>query len=254
MRIGFDAHILAPEHHKYHPEIAAYTRELLRHLVDAAPNDTFIVFLDARTPPSEVQEFTGRPNVEIRHFPFTQYRAYLPFFYAHMLVSGFLSAANLDVFHSPEGLIPYLYPGAIITTFHWIPLGTRGTNIFLQSWMLGARVGFKALCWKAARILLRREGDKKLLCDVHQYPTSRAIVLHCEDLETVDWKKHTADVLAVYREVVAESKGGWLSRLPRPRLPRIDAQRLVRGLPRLPRGASAKWGLRRAPRKSASKP
>ncbi|TSC72751.1 MAG: Mannosyltransferase B-like protein [Parcubacteria group bacterium Gr01-1014_38] len=221
MRIGFDAHILAPEHHKYHPEIAAYTRELLRRLVAANQGDTFVVFLDARTPPSEVTEFAGRPNVEIRHFPFTQYRAYLPFFYSHMLVSAFLSAAKLDVFHSPEGLIPYLYPGNIIATFHWVPLGERGTNVFLKTWMLGARVGFKALCRKAGRILLRREGDKKLLCDVHGYPEAQAVVVHCEDLGEVDWKKHTADVLAVYRDVVEESKKGWLSRLPRPRLPRL---------------------------------
>lgn len=221
MRIGFDAHILAPEHHKYHPEIAAYTRELLRHLLDAAPNDTIVVFLDARTPPGEVSEFTGRPNVEIRHFPFAQYRAYLPFFYAHMLVAGFLTAASLDIFHSPEGLIPYLYPGTSIATFHWVPLGKRGTNVFLNSWMLGARVGFKALCRKAARILLRREGDKKLLCDVHRYPDSRAVVIHCEDLAAVDWEKHTRDVLAVYRDVVQKHTDGWLSRLPRPRLPRL---------------------------------
>lgn len=232
MRIGFDAHILAPEHHKYHPEIAAYTRELLRHLLTADPSNAFVVFLDARAPPNEVTEFAGRPNVEIRHFPFTQYRAYLPFFYAHMLVSAFLSAAKLDVFHSPEGLIPYLYPGNIIATFHWVPLGERGTNVFLKTWMLGARVGFKALCRKAGRILLRREGDKKLLCDVHGYPEAQAVVVHCEDLGEVDWKKHTADVLAAYRDVVEQSKKGWLSRLPRPRLPR----------------------LRRTSKKSASKP
>lgn len=221
MRIGFDAHILAPEHHKYHPDIAVYTRELLRHLVAANPADTFVVFLDARTPPAEVAEFTDRPNVEIRHFPFTQYRAYLPFFYAHMLVSAFLSAAKLDLFHSPEGLIPYLYPGDSIATFHWVPLGERGTNVFLKTWMLGARVGFSALCRKAVRILLRREGDKKLLCEVHRYPESRAVVIHCEDLGEVDWEKHTADVLAVYRDVVQQRKDGWLSRLPRPRFPRL---------------------------------
>lgn len=224
MRIGFDAHILAPEHHKYHPEIAAYTKQLLRNLVERDGENTYVIFLDARTPPSDAAEFAGKSNVEIKHFPFAQYRAYLPFFYSHLLVSGLLTAARLDVFHSPEGLIPYLYPGKIVTTFHWVPLGERGTNIFLQTWMLGARIGFAALCRKAHRILLRREGDFKLLCDVHRYPAERAVVLHCEDLGAVDWNAHAAAVLAIYRAVVAR-KRRLLPRLPKPRLPRLRKKR-----------------------------
>lgn len=231
MRIGFDAHILTPEHHKHHLEIATYTKALLRNLLQKNTSDTYVVFLDARTPPAEIEEFAGKPNVEIRHFPFAQYRAYLPFFYSHMLVSAFLTAARLDVFHSPEGLIPYLYPGRIVATFHWVPLGERGTNIFLATWMFGARMGFAALCRKAHRLILRRDGDRKLLCDVHRYPVDRAVVLHCEDLGAVDWPVHAAEVLRVYRDVASRKR-----RLL-PRLPRIDAKRLVRGLPtpRLPK-------------------
>lgn len=227
MRIGFDAHILAPEHHKYHPEIAAYTKELLRHLLATDAENTYVVFLDARTPPADVAEFAGRPNVEIKSFPFAHYRAYLPFFYSHMLVSSILLAERLDVFHSPEGLIPYLYPGRIVATFHWIPLGEKGTNVFLQTWMLGARLGFSALARKADRIIVRRQGDHALLCDVHRYPKGRAVLLHCEDLEEVDWKAHAAEMLAVYRDVT-KKRPGLLSRLPTPRLPDIGARRLVR--------------------------
>jgi len=245
MRIGFDAHILAPEHHKYHPEIAMYTKLLLRALLAVDVENTYVVFLDARTPAADVAEFAGRPRVEIRHFPFTQYRAYLPFVYTHMLVSSCLTAARLDVFHSPEGLIPYLYLGNIVATFHWVPLGERGTNVFLKTWMFGARMGFSVLCRKAVRILLRREGDKKLLCEVHRYPERRAVVMHCEDLGSVDWDTHVADVLAVYRDVVQSRKPGLLARLPKPRLPRgvltewglprLGGRRLARKLPRLRR-------------------
>lgn len=227
MRIGFDAHILAPEHHKYHPEIAEYTKQLLRALLESDRENTYVMFLDARTPPEDAAIFVGKPNVEIKHFPFTQYRAYLPFFYSHMLVSGLLTAAGLDLFHSPEGLIPYLYPGKIVATFHWIPLGEQGTNIFLQTWMFGARIGFAALARKAHRILLRRDGDRQLLCDVHRYPADRAVVAHCEDLEVVDWKQHAAEVLSVYRDLASRKR-----RLL-PRLPRIGAKRLVGGFGKL---------------------
>lgn len=228
MRIGFDAHILAPEHHKYHPEIAAYTRELLRRLVALAPEQTFVVFLDERTPPQEVEEFTGKPGIEIRHFPFTQYRAYLPFFYSHLLVSAFLTKAKLDLFHSPEGLIPYLYPGPVVATFHWVPLGEREANVFSQTWMFGARLGFAALVRKAERVLLRREGDKKLLCDVHGFPEKRAVVAHCEDLENMDWDTHARQILGVYKDVKEHPTPGLLARIPKPKLPRPR-------LPRLPR-------------------
>lgn len=227
MRIGFDAHILSPEHHKHHPEIAAYTRELLRHLLERDQTNTYVVFLDARTRPVDVAEFMGRPNVEIKHFPFAQYRAYLPFVYSHMLVSSFLTAARLDLFHSPEGLIPYLYPGRIVATFHWIPLGERGTNIFLKTWMLGARMGFAALCRKAEYILLRRDGDKKLLCDVHRFPEERAVVVHCEDLGEVDWQAHVGEVLKVYRDV--GTRKGFLARLPKPSLPRFRRGKPAKG-------------------------
>lgn len=228
MRIGFDAHILTPEHHKHHPEIANYTRELLRHLLAHDTENTYVVFLDARTPPAEVEEFGGKKNVEIHHFPFAQYRAYLPFFYSHMLVSAFLTAARLDVFHSPEGLIPYLYPGKVVATFHWVPVGARGTNIFLKTWMLGARLGFAALCRKADCILLRREGDKALLCQVHRYPAERAILVHSEDIADTDWGSHAAQVLATYRTVA--QKPGFLKRFPRPRLPRLGrSPRAARG-------------------------
>lgn len=226
MRIGFDAHILTPEHHKHHAEIAQYTRELLRALLRVDRENTYIVFLDARTPPAEAEEFAGRPNVEIKHFPFAQYRAYLPFVYAHMLVSAFLTAARLDVFHSPEGLIPYLYPGKIVTTFHWVPLGERGTNIFMRTWMLGARMGFAALAWRAHRVLLRREGDKALLCTVHHFPAERAVVTHCEDFSDLDWDGHARQILGVYQDL-APQRRGLLGGLPR-----IGAQRLVRRLPR----------------------
>lgn len=203
MRIGIDAHILSPEHHKHHPEIAEYTRSLLNALLEQDTENSYVIFVDARLPKDELEKLK-RKNTEIRYFPFNQYRAYLPFFYSHMLISSILTAAWLDLFHSPEGLIPYLYPGKVIATFHWVPLGKRDSNIFVNTWMLGARVGFSALCRKASHILLRTSKDRDILCGIHNYPENRAHVIACVDCKTVDWKEHAREVINIYNSTKKE--------------------------------------------------
>lgn len=164
---------------------------------DKKDEHTFVLFFDSRM--KDTKKFTHtkngkpRPNVEVRYFPFVQYRAYLPVVYSHMLISGFLTAARLDVFHSPEGLIPFVYPGKIITTFHYVPRGALESNLFVRSYMLGARVAFAQLCRRAWRIIVSKENDKKLLIARHGYPIKQIVVM--PNLGEV--KK----LLATYREV-----------------------------------------------------
>lgn len=210
MRIGIDAHVLSPEHHKHHPDIAAYTERLIEALLALNGPDTYVLFMDARTSAKDLERFK-RPNVEIKHFPFTTYRAYLPFVYSHMLVSSLLAAARLDVFHSPEGLIPYLYPGKVVATFHWVPTGKRDSNIFVKTWMLGARTGFRAFCRKADCIVLKNGRDHDILCEMHSYPKDRARVILCEDMNTVDWAEHAREMHDVYIDVVTNPKKSPLS-------------------------------------------
>lgn len=200
MRIGIDAHIILPEHKRYDPKIARYTEQLIRHLVEAdiGREHTWVLFFDSRI--KDVKQFE-RKNVEIRHFPFVQYRRYLPVMYSHMLVSSFLTAARLDIFHSPEGLIPFVYPGKIIATFHYVPKGETESNLFVRTFMLGARVAFAQLCKRARRIIVNKTQDKKLLNERHGYPESRTIVMETEDIERVDWPKRVKDLMEVYEEV-----------------------------------------------------
>src|SRR3989344_7219031 len=122
MRIGIDAHITLKEHKRYDRRIARYTEDLILNLIDSdtKKEHTWVLFFDSRMKNTKKFE---RENVEIKHFPFVQYRKYMPVLYSHMLISAFLTAARLDIFHSPEGLIPFMYPGKIITTFHYVPKG-----------------------------------------------------------------------------------------------------------------------------------
>jgi hypothetical protein len=207
MRIGIDAHIILPKHKRYDPKIARYTEQLIRYLMeaDAKKEHTWVLFFDERMPVSETDKLK-RDNVEIKRFPFVQYRRYLPVVYSHMLISSFLVAARLDLFHSPEGLIPFLYPGKIITTFHYVPRGKSESNLFVKTFMFGAQAAFSQLCKRAKRIIVDKPSDKKLLSEVHGYDAGRVVVMESEDLERVDWGKYVEQLVALYGEVAHEKE------------------------------------------------
>lgn len=193
MRIGIDAHIILPEHKRYDPKIARYTEQVIKQLLasDTKQEHTWVLFFDDRM--KNTKPFEGS-NVEIKRFPFVQYRKYLPVVYSHMLISSFLATARLDVFHSPEGLIPYVYPGKIVSTFHYVPRGGSDSNIFVRTFMLGARAAFSQLCKRARRIIVNSEANKKLLVERHDYPASRVVVMAAPT---------ASDLLAVYRAVAS---------------------------------------------------
>lgn len=205
MRIGIDAHIILPQHKRFDARIARYTEQLILHLTngDKEQKHTWVLFFDERM--KDTKKFE-RPNVEIKHFPFVQYRQYLPVVYSHMLISGFLTAARLDVFHSPEGLIPFVYPGNIVTTFHYVPRGATESNLFVRTFMLGARVAFAQLCRRAGRIVVGKPSDRIMLQEVHGYPEERVAVLEVDDLDQVDWAKYVKAMMKVYEGVVTPVK------------------------------------------------
>lgn len=207
MRIGIDAHIVLPKHKRYDPRIARYTEKLIEQLMEAdkAQEHTWVLFFDNRM--KDTKKFE-RKNVEIKHFPFVHYRQYLPVVYSHMLISSFLRAAKLDVFHSPEGLIPMLYPGKVVTTFHYVPKGETESNLFMRTFMLGARTAFAQLCKRADRIIVDKRSDKKILTDIHGYPEARVVLAEMEDLERVDWQKKIRSLMKVYEEVGEKKKKG----------------------------------------------
>ena len=203
MRIGIDAHIILAKHKRYDPKIARYTEKLIANLIaaDKKAEHTWVLFFDARMKGSKKLKKFELPNVEIKHFPFVQYRKYLPVLYSHMLISSFLTAARLDVFHSPEGLIPFLYPGRIVTTFHYVPTGESESNIFVRTFMLGARAAFAQLCKRAKKIVVNNGADKTLLLDKHSCDNKQVIVMATEDIAQVEWDKRVKDLMGLYKEV-----------------------------------------------------
>lgn len=203
MRIGIDAHIILKEHKRYDRRIAKYTEDLIMNLIDSDEKGehTWVLFFDSRI--KDTKKFE-RDNVEIKHFPFVQYRKYMPVVYSHMLIAGFLTAARLDVFHSPEGLIPFMYPGNIITTFHYVPKGESESNVFVRTFMLGARVAFAQLCRRAKRIIVNKVSDKELLHKKHGYSEKQIVLMEQDDINQVVWSRRVKELKKLYKNVAGK--------------------------------------------------
>jgi len=94
-----------------------------------------------------------------------------------------------------------MYPGKIITTFHYVPRGASESNLFVRTFMLGARSAFAQLCKRARVIIVNKRSDKVLLADRHGYPASRIVAMEMGDMERVDWASRTRELMKVYKEV-----------------------------------------------------
>ncbi len=206
MRIGIDAHIILPKHKRYDPKIARYTEQLILNLLDADKEQkhTWVLFFDERM--KNTRKFE-RSNVEIKRFPFVHYRRYLPVIYSHMMISAFLAAAKLDIFHSPEGLIPFVYRGKKVTTFHYVPKGKSESNLFVRTFMLGARMAFSQLCKRANVIIVNKRSDETLLSKSHRVKPDKVVVMETDDIERVDWSVRVKELMALYKRVVKTKRG-----------------------------------------------
>lgn len=203
MRIGIDAHIILPQHKRYNPKIAEYTDQLVTNLLkaDKDKKHTWVLFFDQRMKGSKKLKKYEGTNVEIKHFPFVYYRKYLPVVYSHMLISSYITAARLDVFHSPEGLIPMLYPGRIVTTFHYVPHRTSESNLFVRTFMLGARVAFSSLCKRAKKIIVNSQEEKARLIDRHGCKDKQVVIMNINPSQKINWQTEAKKLLAVYKTV-----------------------------------------------------
>jgi len=119
MRIGIDARsILNPEKGDA-IGIGHYTYQLIRHLLKNDTENEYVIFFDFRVREKDVKKFS-RPNVEIKFYPFSDYKKYLPGAYSEILGMATLQKEKLDVLHamSASNRIPTGYNGKTVVTFH----------------------------------------------------------------------------------------------------------------------------------------
>lgn len=110
MRIGLDARF----YHKGSAGLARYTQELIKHVVAAAPQHTFVIFLR----PDALPEFRLQAaNVEVRTTDIAHYS-----FREQLVLARQLQAADLDLMHFTNFNYPVRYRRPFIVTIHDLTL------------------------------------------------------------------------------------------------------------------------------------
>lgn len=119
MRIGIDARTILNPQEGDAIGSGHYTYQLIRHLLEEDKENEYVLFFDFRVREKDIKKFT-KDNVQIRFYPFSDYKKYLPGVYSEMLGRAILVREHLDILHStsPLSRIPSGYKGLSVTTFH----------------------------------------------------------------------------------------------------------------------------------------
>ncbi|MFA5124555.1 MAG: glycosyltransferase family 1 protein [Patescibacteria group bacterium] len=110
MRIGIDCRTLVAS-----AGIGEYGRQLVKNLLIQDKHNHYVLFLneDEKLPPEIVAG-----DYEIKRFPLSRYRRYLPFFYSQLIVGKLINRQKLDVCLFPANIIPLGYRGQAVVTIH----------------------------------------------------------------------------------------------------------------------------------------
>ncbi len=173
MRIGIDCRtILNPGLGEY-AGIGHYTYFLVKHLLKIDKKNEYVLFFDYRM--LDTEEFQ-RKNVRIYHFPFSQYKRFLPFTYSHMLIAAILLKERLDVFHAPANVVPLTYPKKSVITIHDLAIYKN------PEWFPGQIVSTKLLVpqslKKANHVIAVSESTKADLKEIFGVPAKKISVVH----------------------------------------------------------------------------
>ncbi len=180
MRIGIDCRTILNPGFGQGAGIGHYTYYLVKNLIELDPEDEFILFFDRLITPEEAKEFSyGRKNVQVRFFPFHDYRHYLPIVYSHFLISAFLRREQLDLYHNPANIIPLKYRGLAVITVHdlaiyknpkWFPT-KLGRQFFSTKLLVPDSLE------RAAAIIAVSESTKRDLMEIFEIPEKKIRVI-----------------------------------------------------------------------------
>lgn len=174
MRIGIDCRTILNPKHGERAGVGHYTYNLVRSLLAIDHENEYVLLFDDRF--DEPEQFQ-QTNVKIRTLPFYQYKKFLPFTYAHLLIASILNREKLDVYHAPANVIPYMYNRPSVVTVHdlaiyehpeWFPRGqTLAKNIFVPQSLK-----------KAKQIIAVSQHTKQAIRNLFKLPANRISVIY----------------------------------------------------------------------------
>jgi len=173
MRIGIDCRtILNPELGEY-AGVGHYTYYLVKNLLKLDKKNEYVLYFDWRV--WDTKEFEQK-NVKIKHFPFSQYKKFLPFAYSHLLITAYLVKDGLTIFHSPANVLPLTYPKKCVITIH--DLAIYKDPSWFPSQIFSTKLLVPQSIRKADRIIAVSESTKKDLKQIFNVPAKKIAVTY----------------------------------------------------------------------------
>jgi len=178
MRIGIDCRTILNPNGGEQAGVGHYTYYLVKSLLKIDRDNQYVLFFDSRF--KNTRSFK-RDNVEIRFFPFYQYKKYLPITYSQMLVSAVLARENLDIFHSPANIIPLTYNRPSVITVHDLAIYKNPDLFpkkFLDRQIFATRVLVPSSLSKSKKIIAVSENTKQDIVDLFNVQSEKIEVVY----------------------------------------------------------------------------
>ncbi len=173
MKIGIDSRTILNPASGERAGVGHYTYYLVKNLLKIDTKNQYVLFFDYRT--QNTNEFRQK-NVIIRHFPFSQYKSFLPFAYSHMLISAYLVKFGLDVYHSPITALPLTYPRKSVVTVH--DLAIYKNPGWFPSQIFSTRLLVPQALRSADKIIAVSESTKKDLKELFNVSDKKISVIY----------------------------------------------------------------------------
>lgn len=178
MRIGIDCRTILSPGIGEQAGVGHYTYYLVKNLLALDKKNQYVLFFDSRF--KKTKEFEAE-NVEIRCFPFYQYKKFLPITYSQMLVSAVLSREKLDVFHAPANIAPLPYKKSYVVTVHDLALYRLPElypKSFLSRQMFATKILVPQTLTRAARIIAVSKNTKADIIEEFGIPEDKVSVVY----------------------------------------------------------------------------
>lgn len=164
MRIGIDARMILSPKKSSEIGVGHYTYQLIRHLLEIDKRNKYVLFFDSKVRRKDVKKFSNKKikNVEIRYFPWSDYKKYLPGFYSKLMELLVLQKAKLDVLHvtSPDIRVPFSYKGKIICTFQNLSV-YQWPDLFSRADRLKAKYNRRFMAKKSDLVIVASETGRE---------------------------------------------------------------------------------------------
>jgi len=174
MKIGIDCRNILNVPQGEKAGVGHYNYYLVKKLLQIDKKNQYVLFFDHRFP--DPKEFRKK-NTKILHFPWSQYKKYLPIGYSHYFVAKLIEKEKLDVFHAPANTLPLSYHGKTVVTVHDLAI-YRHPEWFPAKQNFAVKISVPKSILKANALIAVSESTKKDIVAHFKIPKNKIKVIY----------------------------------------------------------------------------